>query len=199
MMRKKLLQCVIVMMLILCGCTGEKEIEVKHSPSEVIQLYLEAVKKQDGLTMAEYTLDHNGVDFSINEEDAKAWGLHQDSMQKLYEQLLNFSYTSDEAVISDTSAEITLHIQAYDIQKVLKSIVAKKEERFQEINGDDLSEKDKNKKIADIIIAEFKKAKQSFQFDIVFHLQLVENEWLIQPQDEAMLLEQLFMPKKDVK
>lgn len=196
-MRKRLLQCVMLTMLILCGCTGEKAVEVKHAPGDVIQLYLDAVKKQDGLTMAEYTLDHNGVDFSVSEEDAKAWGLHQESMRKLYKQLLNFNYTSDEAVISDTNAEVTVHVQAYDIQKVLKDIVAKKEERFQEINGDDLSEKEKNKKIADIIVGEFKNAKRTFQFDVVFHLQLVENEWLIQPQDEAMLLEQLFMPEKD--
>ena len=195
-MRKRLLQCVMLTMLILCCCTGEKEIEVKHAPGDVMQLYLEALKKQDGLTMAEYTLDHNGVDFSINDEDAKAWGLHKDSMRKLYEQPLNFNYTSDEAVISDSNAEITLHVQAYDIQKVLKDIAAKKEERFQEINGDDMSEKEKNKKIADIIIAEFKNAKRTRQFDVVFHLQLTEDEWLIQPQDEAMLLEQLFMPEK---
>ena len=79
---------------------------------------------------------------------------------------------------------------------MLKDIAAKKEERFQEINGDDMSEKEKNKKIADIIIAEFKNAKRTRQFDVVFHLQLTEDEWLIQPQDEAMLLEQLFMPEK---
>ena len=56
--------------------------------------------------------------------------------------------------------------------------------------------KRKIKKIADIIIAEFKNAKRTRQFDVVFHLQLTEDEWLIQPQDEAMLLAQLFMPEK---
>lgn len=192
-MRKRFLPYVMLTLLILCGCETQHKVEPKYSPDEVIKLYLDAVTKQDGLTMAEYTLDHNGVDFTINEEDAKAWGLHQDSLKKLYAHLLDFNYTSEKAEIKDTNAEITIHIKGYDIQKVLSDIVAKKEESFQEINSDDLADAEKNQKIADIIIAEFKKAKRTFSFDIVFHLQLVEDEWLIEPQDEAMLLETLFM------
>lgn len=195
-MRKRFLQCAMLMLLILCGCKSQTKPAPVHTPDEVMQLYLEAVKQQDGLTMAEYTIDHNGIDFSISDEEAKAMGLQKDIMQKLYDYLLNFTYTNDVAAIKDTTAEIKLHIKAYDIQKCLSDIVKKKEESFQEINGDDLSEADKNQKIADIIVNEFKNAKRTYKFDVVFHLQLVENEWLINSQDEAKLMDNLFMLKE---
>lgn len=178
--------------LLISGCQSKVAAEPKQSPKEVLQLYLEAVKKQDGLAMADYTLDHSGVDFTISEEEAKTLGLRRESIKKLYAQLLNFTYKSDESSIYETKAEIKLHVQAYDISKVLADIVKKQEENFQEINGNDLSEADKNQKIADIIIEEFQHAERTKSFDLVVHLELVENQWLIDPKDEAKLLGMLF-------
>lgn len=191
-MGKRFLWILVFSILFISGCHSEVQIEPKQSPKEVLQLYLEAVKKQDGLTMADYTLDHSGVDFTISEEEAKTWGLRSESMQKLYVQLLNFTYKSDEAVINEPKAEIKLYVQAYDVSKVLEDIVKKQEENFQEINGDDLSDADKNQKIADIIVEEFQNAERTKSFDLIVHLQLAENEWLIDPKDEAKLLEMLF-------
>ena len=192
-MRKRILSIVMLSMLFICGCSSEEKAMPEQSPKEVLQLYLEAIKKQDGVTMADHTSDQSGVDFTISEEDAKAWGLNKESMQKLYAQLLNFTYTCDEAVINETKAEIKLHVKAYDLSEVLSDIVSKQEENFQAINGDDLSEADKNQKIADIIIEEFQKAERSKSFDMTMRLQLVDNKWLIESQDGAKLLEQLFV------
>lgn len=193
-MKKRFLWIWMLTLSVVAGCCGEPQAELKpkQTPQEVLQLYLEAVKKQDGLTMAEYTTDHSGIDFTISEQDAKTWGLHQDSLKKLYAQLLNFTYTCDDAIITETTAEIKVHVQAYDIQKVLADIVAAQEETFQEINGDDFSEADKNQKIADIIIDEFRHAERSRSFELTMHLQLTENEWLTDAKDGTKLTELLF-------
>ena len=194
-MRKRILSIVMLSMLFICGCSSEEKVMPEQSPKEVLQLYLEAIKKQDGVTMADHTSDQSGVDFTISEEDAKVWGLNKDSMWKLYAQLLNFTYTCDEAVVNETKAEIKIHVQAYDLSEVLTDIVSKQEETFQAINGDDLSEADKNQKIADIIIEEFQNAERSKSFDMTMRLQLVDNKWLIESQDGEKLLEQLFVMK----
>lgn len=194
-MRKRFLPCMMLVLFLLCSCKAQTEPQPQYSADEVIQRYLDAVKKQDGLTMAKYTLDHSGVDFTISAEEAKALGLSQDSMQKLYKHLLNFSYQSEQAIQKGSNTEIKVHITAYDFQEVLSDIVKEKKESFQKINGSDLSEKKKNQKIADMIITEFKNAERTYRFDIVFHLQLAENEWLIDPKDEAKLLEKLFLLK----
>lgn len=194
-MRKRILSIVILSMLFICGCRSEEQVMPEQSPKAVLQLYLEAIKKQDGMVMADHTSDQSGVDFTISEEDAKVWGLNKDSMWKLYAQLLNFTYTCDEAVVNETKAEIKIHVQAYDLSEVLTDIVSKQEETFQAINGDDLSEADKNQKIADIIIEEFQNAERSKSFDTTMRLQLVDNKWLIESQDGEKLLEQLFVMK----
>ena len=194
-MRKRILSIVILSMLFICGCRSEEKVMPEQSPKAVLQLYLEAIKKQDGMVMADHTSDQSGVDFTISEEDAKVWGLNKDSMWKLYAQLLNFTYTCDEAVVNETKAEIKIHVQAYDLSEVLTDIVSKEEETFQAINGDDLSEADKNQKIADIIIEEFQNAERSKSFDMTMRLQLVDNKWLIESQDGEKLLEQLFVMK----
>ncbi|NBJ64415.1 hypothetical protein D5266_04355 [bacterium c-19] len=194
-MRKRILSIVILSMLFICGCRSEEKVMPEQSPKAVLQLYLEAIKKQDGMVMADHTSDQSGVDFTISEEDAKVWGLNKDSMWKLYAQLLNFTYTCDEAVVNETKAEIKIHVQAYDLSEVLTDIVSKQEETFQAINGDDLSEADKNQKIADIIIEEFQNAERSKSFDMTMRLQLVDNKWLIESQDGEKLLEQLFVMK----
>lgn len=194
-MRKRILSIVILSMLFICGCRSEEKVMPEQSPKAVLQLYLEAIKKQDGMVMADHTSDQSGVDFTISEEDAKVWGLNKDSMWKLYAQLLNFTYTCDEAVINETKAEIKIHVQAYDLSEVLTDIVSKQEETFQAINGDDLSEADKNQKIADIIIEEFQNAERSKSFDMTMRLQLADNKWLIESQDGEKLLEQLFVMK----
>ena len=194
-MRKLILSIVILSMLFICGCRSEEKVMPEQSPKAVLQLYLEAIKKQDGMVMADHTSDQSGVDFTISEEDAKVWGLNKDSMWKLYAQLLNFTYTCDEAVVNETKAEIKIHVQAYDLSEVLTDIVSKQEETFQAINGDDLSEADKNQKIADIIIEEFQNAERSKSFDMTMRLQLVDNKWLIESQDGEKLLEQLFVMK----
>lgn len=194
-MRKRILSIVILSMLFICGCRSEEKEMPEQSPKAVLQLYLEAIKKQDGMVMADHTSDQSGVDFTISEEDAKVWGLNKDSMWKLYAQLLNFTYTCDEAVVNETKAEIKIHVQAYDLSEVLTDIVSKQEETFQAINGDDLSEADKNQKIADIIIEEFQNAERSKSFDMTMRLQLVDNKWLIESQDGEKLLEQLFVMK----
>lgn len=194
-MRKRILSIVILSMLFICGCRSEEQVMPEQSPKAVLQLYLEAIKKQDGMVMADHTSDQSGVDFTISEEDAKVWGLNKDSMWKLYAQLLNFTYTCDEAVVNETKAEIKIHVQAYDLSEVLTDIVSKQEETFQAINGDDLSEADKNQKIADIIIEEFQNAERSKSFDMTMRLQLVDNKWLIESQDGEKLLEQLFVMK----
>ncbi len=194
-MRKRILSIVILSMLFICGCRSEEKVMPEQSPKAVLQLYLEAIKKQDGMVIADHTSDQSGVDFTISEEDAKVWGLNKDSMWKLYAQLLNFTYTCDEAVVNETKAEIKIHVQAYDLSEVLTDIVSKQEETFQAINGDDLSEADKNQKIADIIIEEFQNAERSKSFDMTMRLQLVDNKWLIESQDGEKLLEQLFVMK----
>ena len=194
-MKKRILSIVILSMLVICGCRSEEKVMPEQSPKAVLQLYLEAIKKQDGMVMADHTSDQSGVDFTISEEDAKVWGLNKDSMWKLYAQLLNFTYTCDEAVVNETKAEIKIHVQAYDLSEVLTDIVSKQEETFQAINGDDLSEADKNQKIADIIIEEFQNAERSKSFDMTMRLQLVDNKWLIESQDGEKLLEQLFVMK----
>ena len=194
-MRKRILSIVILSMLFICGCRSEEKVMPEQSPKAVLQLYLEAIKKQDGMVMADHTSDQSGVDFTISEEDAKVWGLNKDSMWKLYAQLLNFTYTCDEAVVNETKAEIKIHVLAYDLSEVLTDIVSKQEETFQAINGDDLSEADKNQKIADIIIEEFQNAERSKSFDMTMRLQLVDNKWLIESQDGEKLLEQLFVMK----
>ncbi len=194
-MRKRILSIVILSILFICGCRSEEKVMPEQSPKAVLQLYLEAIKKQDGMVMADHTSDQSGVDFTISEEDAKVWGLNKDSMWKLYAQLLNFTYTCDEAVVNETKAEIKIHVQAYDLSEVLTDIVSKQEETFQAINGDDLSEADKNQKIADIIIEEFQNAERSKSFDMTMRLQLVDNKWLIESQDGEKLLEQLFVMK----
>ena len=139
-MRKRILSIVILSMLFICGCRSEEKVMPEQSPKAVLQLYLEAIKKQDGMVMADHTSDQSGVDFTISEEDAKVWGLNKDSMWKLYAQLLNFTYTCDEAVVNETKAEIKIHVQAYDLSEVLTDIVSKQEETSQAINGDDLSD-----------------------------------------------------------
>lgn len=194
-MRKRILSIVILSILFICGCRSEEKVMPEQSPKAVLQLYLEAIKKQDGMVMADHTSDQSGVDFTISEEDAKVWGLNKDSMWKLYAQLLNFTYTCDEAVVNETKAEIKIHVQAYDLSEVLTDIVSKQEETFQAINGDDLSEADKNQKIADIIIEEFQNAERSKSFEMTMRLQLVDNKWLIESQDGEKLLEQLFVMK----
>ncbi len=194
-MRKRILSIVILSMLFICGCRSEEKVMPEQSPKAVLQLYLEAIKKQDGMVIADHTSDQSGVDFTISEEDAKVWGLNKDSMWKLYAQLLNFTYTCDEAVVNETKAEIKIHVQAYDLSEALTDIVSKQEETFQAINGDDLSEADKNQKIADIIIEEFQNAERSKSFDMTMRLQLVDNKWLIESQDGEKLLEQLFVMK----
>ncbi len=194
-MRKRILSIVILSILFICGCRSEEKVMPEQSPKAVLQLYLEAIKKQDGMVIADHTSDQSGVDFTISEEDAKVWGLNKDSMWKLYAQLLNFTYTCDEAVVNETKAEIKIHVQAYDLSEALTDIVSKQEETFQAINGDDLSEADKNQKIADIIIEEFQNAERSKSFDMTMRLQLVDNKWLIESQDGEKLLEQLFVMK----
>ena len=124
-MRKRILSIVILSMLFICGCRSEEKVMPEQSPKAVLQLYLEAIKKQDGMVMADHTSDQSGVDFTISEEDAKVWGLNKDSMWKLYAQLLNFTYTCDEAVVNETKAEIKIHVQAYYLSELLKDIVSK--------------------------------------------------------------------------
>ncbi len=199
MKKKGILIALLCMLLTAVGCQQQSEEEVKpqRSPSDTVKLYLDAIKAEDGLAMAQLTVDHSGMDFTISEAEAQGLGLDQANLQKLYAEILAFDYTIEQEIVHDHNAEISVNIQAYDINQVINDIVTKNEEAFGEINGEDADEKAKNQKIADIMIAEFAKAEKTSSFTVVFHLQLVDQTWLIQAEDASTLITQLFNSKSN--
>ena len=63
---------------------------------------------------------------------------------------------------------------------------------FEQINGEDISEEEKNEKIANILIQSFENAKKDRDFVFVFHLKIENREWKILQEDEDAFIKQLF-------
>lgn len=181
-------------LLLICGCSQGEEISEAPalSVTETMTQYLNALKKQDGMSMAELTVEHSGFDFTISEADAQELGMDLATARKFYEQLLTFEYTMDKETVNGNQAEIVVHISTYDLDQVLADIVEAHKEEFGEIYDMDLTEDEKNQKIATIIVDAFSEEARSYQFDVTFHLQLIDQVWLIDNADEQALFQSLF-------
>lgn len=196
MKKKGILVVFLCMIFLTVGCQQQSEEgKPQRSINDTVKLYLDAIKAQDGFAMAELTTDHSGMDFTISEAEARSLGLDQANLQKLYTQILTFDYTIDQETVHDLNAEVSVKIQAYDINQVINDIVTKNAEAFGEINGEDIEEDAKKQKIADMMTAEFAKAEKTASFSAVFHLQLIDQTWLIHAEDAGTLIDKLFNGK----
>lgn len=178
----------------LFGCqTVEKEPEV--NVPDTLSLYLDAIKKQDGLKMSEHTVDGHGLDFSIDESDAQAVGMNVEIAKDLYQYVLDFTYELVPATINEKEATITAHISAYPIEATITKAVEDHKEEFGKINGEDIGEDEKNNKIARIITDSFKEAERSYTFDYTFHLVVMDQEWKVKEGDGEAFYQALFAQK----
>ena len=186
-----------LVLFLICGCSHDEEQQEMPSVSvsDTITQYLNALIKQDGMTMAQLTVEHNGFDFTISEADAQELGMDLATAQKFYEQLLTFEYTLEMETVKGDQAEIVAHINTYDLEQVLSDIVEAHKEEFGEIYDMDIEETEKSQKIASMIVDAFAKEAYSYQFDVTFHLQLIDQVWLIDNADEQVLFQSLFQQK----
>lgn len=182
-----------IMLSIITGCSGpvEKK-EPERSVQDTLRYYLDAMKQQDGLAMAEVTLTEEGFDFSIQQEDMDALGLDLENAQKFYAYLLDFDYDLKEAEEQEKEASIGVSVSTYALRDVLNQAVEEHQEMFGEINGASISEEEKNKQIAEILISSFAEAEKTHSFEFTFHLKLINHVWKIQNDDELPFYEQLF-------
>lgn len=183
-----------MLLMSLWGCSqGEESKEsVKLSVTDTMKQYLDALNAQDGMTMASLTIANSGFDLTISEADAQELGMDMDTARKFYEQLLNFDYTLESETVKGDQAEIVAHISTYDMDQVLGDIVEAHKEEFAEIYDQDLEAEEKNQQIAAIIVDALAEEAYTYDFDVTFHLQLIDQVWLIDNADELKLLDALF-------
>ena len=183
-----------MMFLLLCGCTqGEEPIKTPSlSVTDTMKQYLDALIAQDGMTMANLTIEDSGFDFTITDADAQELGMDTDTARKLYKQLLTFNYKLEPETVNGDQAEILVHISTYDLNQVLTDIVEAHKEEFAEIYDQELEEEEKNQEIASIIVDAVAQESRSYNFDVTFHLQLIDQVWLIDNADEQSLFQAFF-------
>lgn len=183
-----------MLLMSLWGCSqGEESKEsVKLSVTDTMKQYLDALNVQDGMTMASLTIANSGFDLTISEADAQELDMDMDTARKFYEQLLNFDYTLESETMKGDQAEIVAHISTYDMDQVLGDIVEAHKEEFAEIYDQDLEAEEKNQQIAAIIVDALAEEAYTYDFDVTFHLQLIDQVWLIDNADELKLLDALF-------
>jgi len=182
---------------ILAGCSDKSQQVPDVSANDTLKQYLHAMKEQDGLAMAEWSVDHTSFDFTVSDTDAQEIGLNKEIVQAFHQQLLTFTYASDPEKVADDRAEITIHVSAYDINQIVNDTVEEHKDEFGEINAEDISEEEKNSKIADILVKAFKDKDKTYTFTMTFHLRLVENVWLVENADALTFVDMLFQQKQE--
>lgn len=178
----KMILC-IMLVTVLSGCQNEEVIQPpKQEANEVLTMYLEGMKEQDGVVMSSYTSSGNGDNFAISDADAETIGLSKDSLKEMMSAIFNFSYTIEEkeAEATSTSKQFNVHIQTYDVMKVLSDTIDANKKEFGEIQKKKISDIEKNQEIATILVQAFSSAPQAYEADFTFTLSLLENEWKVE-------------------
>lgn len=180
--------------MLLSGCAQESKVseQPKITAADTMTKYLDALIDQDGMTMADLSVEHSGYDLTFTEADAQKLGMDSATASKFYEQLLNFRYTLEPETVNGDQAEIVAHITTYDLNQVLSDVTEAHKEEFAEIYDQDIEAEAKNQEIAKIIVDAMAEAERTYQFDFTFHLQLVDQEWLIVNEDGKNLFKELF-------
>ncbi|MCI9312284.1 MAG: hypothetical protein HFE68_02855 [Erysipelotrichaceae bacterium] len=173
------------------GCE-EQARQRSISISDTTKQYLNAIQLQDGLRMAELSVDQVGFDFTISASEAAAIGMGQVQTQRFYKQILQFEYSLGTEIINEDHAQIQAFVRAYPITTVLEECAVAKADEFAAIQKENMSDTEKNAKIADVFIAAFAEYEKTYQFEITFHLQRVDEVWLIENADAQEFIEQLF-------
>lgn len=179
------------------GCESEAPIQRVVSVSDTTKQFLNALRVQDGLTMAELTVSREGFDFTISESDAQAIGMGQVQAQRFYKQIWKFEYSLGSETVNEDHAQIKAYIHAYDIEAILNETVAANQEVFASIDEENISEEEKNAKVADILIQAFTSQEKTYQFEIIFHLQRIDGVWLIENEDALTFVNTLFTQPKE--
>ncbi len=147
--------------------------------------------------MADLTVDQEGFDFTISEGDAQAIGMVQEQAMRFYKQILQFEYSLGAETVNEDHAQIKAYINAYDIDTILKETVSANQEAFASIYEENISEEEKNTKVADILIQAFTSRERTYQFEVTFHLQLIDGVWLIENEDAMTFMNTLFSQPKE--
>ena len=179
-MRKWIRICLCVCMVsAVFGCSPKKAEAPKYTAQETLTQYIEAMKKQDGVAMSEFTISGTGDNFAISSADAEAIGFGADMIQSLFNSLFSFTYTMEEQPTdaSDKTSFI-VSITTYDVKQVLNDAVEANSETFAEIQQNNESE-DANKQIADILVSAFQEAPLEYQNSFTFELDLIDNAWKV--------------------
>lgn len=173
----------VVLMGTLFACTKEEDVipEPTINVQETMKLYLEAMQRQDGVAMSEYTVSGKGDNFAISTADAESMGLSEESAKKLVEKLLSFDYIiGDHITTADTNMNsITVDIQSYDIFKILDDTVKENQKTFAKIQKGKESDEEKAQMITDILLASFDEAPKEKGFTYQFDFMLIDNVWKI--------------------
>lgn len=166
---KKILS-IILLLIIVTGCDlGNK---MDNSPKKKVEAYLDSYQKLDDNVLNDLDDLVEDTEYSIDQK-AK----YKEILKKHYS---NLSYNIKNEVIDGDKASVDAEIEVTDYSKILNESVD--ENQFKDENG-----VYNPSKYFDYQLNKLERATEKTKYNITFHLNKKDNEWIIEDLDQTSM------------